>query len=272
MIDENSLTIAISTMYRDNLDFLKPIIPARLIDSVSILIINQTDRDKQLQSLQSNVVVINTEERGLAKSRNMAIRSINTPYAMLTDDDVILREDFIRKLDKGFSRFSDAVVIKFQAAKTGDTPFNKYPDKPIANLSLLERMNVSSIELVVNNDSLRGKNILCDENFGSGRTLSNASEYAFKKKKKKGGLQISYYPEIIVNHPGDCSGRDSRSDKLYYVNGALARKMFGRFYRIWAIIFFSFKIKQKSINISELKHFYSVFKKGVKKYDSLLKK
>ncbi len=271
MIDENSLTIAVSTMYRDNLDFLNPIIPVKLLDLVTVLIINQTDRDKQLQSSQSNIVVINTKERGLAKSRNMAIRSINTPYAILTDDDVMYRNDLIQKLQRGFTMFPDAGVIKFKAAKEGDIPFNKYSETPIKNLSVLGIMNVSSIELVINISKLKQTQVFFDEHFGLGATFGNGLEQAFLDNVRKKKLQIAYYSEFIVNHPHDCSGRDSKSDKLYYVNGALARKIFGKFYRIWALIFFSFKIKQKSIKIFELKHFYSVFRKGVKKYDSLLK-
>ena len=271
MINESSLTIAISTMFRDNLDFLHTIVSQKLYTGISILVINQTDSEKELKSTQPNITVINTLERGLAKSRNMAIRNITTRYAILTDDDVFLMSDFFYKIQKGFSTFPDACVIRFQAVKENNVPFSKYPNKPIANLSLFDRMGVSSIELVVNIDKLKSKKVFFDEYFGLGAVFGNALEQAFIDNVSKNNLQVSYYPEIIVNHPDDCSGRDSSSDKLYYVNGALARKMFGKFFKFWAVIFFFFKIKQSKIKLSELKHFYAVYVEGAKKYDSLIK-
>lgn len=271
MINENFLTIAVSTMFRDDLNFLDTIVPRGIITNVNILIINQTDDDKLLNTTQANIRVINTLERGLAKSRNMAIRNISTRYAILTDDDVILRDNIYDKIQKAFSAFPKAGVIRFQAAKEKNILFSKYPDKPIANLSLFSRMGMSSIELVVNIDKLKDTKVFFDENFGLGATFGNALEQAFIDNVKKSDLQIAYYPELIVNHPDDCSGRDSRSDKLYYVNGALARKMFGEFYKFWALIFFFLKIKQNKISLFELKHFYSVFIKGAKKYDTLIK-
>ena len=154
---------------------------------------------------------------------------------------------------------------KFSAAKSGDELFSNYAEQAQPDLSLFGILNVSSIELVLNTSVLREKNVLFDENFGLGAKFSNALEQGFLDNVRKAKLQIAYYPEVIVNHPEECSGRNDREERLYYVNGALAQKMFGS-YKLWAPVYFFFKLKQGSIKFSELSHYYKYYKNGGVEY------
>ncbi|QYJ67488.1 glycosyltransferase family A protein [Flavobacterium litorale] len=266
MITADSLTIAIATMFRENLIFLDAIIPKSILKSINVLIVNQTDSKRQLQSVYNNITVINTSERGLANSRNMAIANITTTYAILTDDDVIFRDDLLNSIDNGFKLFPDAAVVKFKAAKTDDIPFNEYSNSPIKNLSIFGIMNVSSIELVVNIKKLKQSKAFFDDNFGLGAIFGNGLEQAFLDNVRKKKLQIAYYPKFIVSHPDDCSGRDSGSDRYYFINGALSKKMFGSMSLLWTIVFLFFQVKQKNIKLRSVLHYYRIFRKGAQEY------
>ena len=271
MINEGSVTIAVSTMYRMDLTFLESIVPKHLLYKIPILVINQTDDARLLQTGHKNITVINTTERGLAKSRNMAINNITTTYAVLTDDDVIFRANLMDMLQKGFALFPKAGVIKFRAAKVGDAHFGNYRENAIKNLSILGIMNVSSIELAVNVEKLKQSNAFFDEYFGLGAAFGNGLEQAFLDNVRKKKLQIAYYPEIIVNHPDDCSGRNAKTERHYYINGALGRKMFGKMFTLWAGIFVVFQIKHKNIASRKIRYYYNIFKKGSDDYSELIK-
>ena len=70
-----SLEILISTKQRDNLDFLCNIFLNNNSHSNSVLIINQTDNIHFSCPTTDNIKLININEIGLSKSRNLAIES-----------------------------------------------------------------------------------------------------------------------------------------------------------------------------------------------------
>lgn len=266
MIKPDCIAIAVSTMYRQDLAFLSQIFPGTLLKSLNILVINQTDESRILESATPNIKVINSFERGLAKSRNLAIANIKQEYAVLTDDDVIFDEALAEKINRGFTKFPAAAVIRFRAQKAAGVFFSKYPQHPVSQLSLFGRLNVSSIELAINVKKLKEKQAWFDENFGLGATFGNALEQAFLDNVYKKKLQIAFYPETIVSHPDDCSGRDPKVDKFYYVNGALAQKMFGSLAVCWAFVFFFFQVKQKKLSFSHIRHAFIIYRKGSRDY------
>lgn len=269
MITPDSLEIAVSAMYREDLSFLAGIFPGNLLQTLNILVINQTDDTRRLTSPRENIRVINSSERGLAKSRNMAIKNCMCRYAILTDDDVIFEEDLLIKLNKGFMVFPEAAIIKFQAMKFGNTPFSDYAPDPITNLGLFGLMGTSSIEMVIDMDKLKDNNILFDENFGLGAVFGNGLEQAFLDNVRKRKLQVAYYPRVIVSHPHDCSGRNHTDHKYYYVNGALAQKMFGSLSLFWAFVFLLFQIKHKNIPVTRARHFFRIYRDGGRHYKKL---
>ena len=60
-------------MNRDNPDFLLPMFPFAHFSDFNILIVNQTVPGKELASGYPNVRVLNVFERGLSRSRNLAM-------------------------------------------------------------------------------------------------------------------------------------------------------------------------------------------------------
>lgn len=270
MVTNDSLTIAISTMYRSDTAFLKAIFSESQLTSLNILVVNQTDTQRTIKAAPANIKIINIYSRGLAKSRNTALENIVTKFALLTDDDVIIREDIVETLNKGFTRFENAAVIRFQACKVGNEPFSKnYPDAPVKMMNIFGIMNSSSIELAVNTELLNRYDIRFDELFGLGSVFGNALEQAFLSNVRNHNLQISYHPGFIVNHPAECSGKDASVNKLYYVNGALSAKMFTSRRGLWTFIFFLFKIKQGKITFKNFKQFFNAYNQGIEDYKKL---
>ena len=81
-------------MNRDNLDFLIPMFPSANFADFTILIVNQTTEKKLMNSDFPNLKVINSFEKGLSKSRNLALKNATKKILLIADDDVIYLPDF----------------------------------------------------------------------------------------------------------------------------------------------------------------------------------
>ena len=89
-----SLEILISTKDRDNLDFLNNIFVNYNAHSIPILIINQTQNLNFSCPHSDNINLINVNEIGLSKSRNLAIANAKADICLLADDDIVYENNF----------------------------------------------------------------------------------------------------------------------------------------------------------------------------------
>lgn len=124
---ETDVEILISTMNQDSLDFLVPMFPFLHFSNFRILIINQTQIGKKLESEYANIRVVNSFEKGLSKSRNLALENAAGKILLIADDDVIYQEGFSTKIINAYNQFPDAAVINFCAIKSDGSLMKEYP-------------------------------------------------------------------------------------------------------------------------------------------------
>ena len=109
-----SLEILISTKNRDNLDFLNNIFIKNNTHSNSILIINQTHKTDFSCPKIDNINLININEIGLSKSRNLAINNAKSDICLLADDDILYEENFDSIIISAFNLNPSADIITFK--------------------------------------------------------------------------------------------------------------------------------------------------------------
>ena len=90
MYQVSDIEILIATMNRDNLAFLEVMFSKTDVTKYNILIINQTTTEKQLHTTSHTINVINVLDKGLSKSRNLALQHATKKLVVFTDDDVVL--------------------------------------------------------------------------------------------------------------------------------------------------------------------------------------
>ena len=88
------LEILMSTMNKTSLSFLEPIFPNHNLEDLNILVVNQTQVGKELNSDLENIRVFNSYEKGLSKSRNLAIQNALGEICLIADDDTEYLPDF----------------------------------------------------------------------------------------------------------------------------------------------------------------------------------
>lgn len=194
-----SLEILVSTMNRNSLDFLIPMFPFCHFSKFLILVINQTDGNNLLFSDFPSVRVINSLERGLSKSRNLALKNARGKILLIADDDLIYREDFDSKIIQAHNQYIGKAIISFCIENSNGSLFKKYLPNAKKNLSLLELFNVLSVEISINKSILNKTGVRFDENFGLGSIFEMGEEAVFLSDIKNKKQQIAFVPVVIAD-------------------------------------------------------------------------
>ncbi|GAA6768336.1 glycosyltransferase family A protein [Flavobacterium sp. CGRL1] len=264
---ETDIEILISTMNQDSLDFLVPMFPYSHFSAFSVLIINQTQKEKILNSDYSNVRVINSFEKGLSKSRNLALENALGKILVIADDDVVYQEGFITKITDAYNKFPAAAVIQFSAVNSNGDLIKKYPSNSKVNLNSFDILNVSSIEMTVNKTVIDASQIRFDENFGLGAVFQMGEEAVFLSDLKAKNKQLVFDPQVIAMHENPTSSEKRNITDKYYIQGALFSRIFKKKYIVWLFIKVFFDLKHNKINFRNIKTVLKSAKNGHEKFE-----
>lgn len=245
--NKSDIEILVSTMDRENLDFLEPMFPFTHFSNLNVLIVNQTTEGKELLSSYNNIRVVNSFEKGLSKSRNLAVVNAKHKIGIVADDDLVFLEGFDEKVTKGFNHFPDATAIKFITVSFEGRPFRKYPEMPLSELSDLQLLNSSSVEMVFNVEKLRSSGKRFNENFGLGAFFPLGEEPILLNELHHSGWQVSHFPETIVSHSEDNNSGNISLMENYRIRGAYLAQIFGNKFPMWLFIQLAYNLKSGKV-------------------------
>ena len=193
--------------------------------SGNILIINQTDWEDivRIEERERNIRMISTTERGLSRSRNMAIQNAEGEICLLSDDDEEFAEGYAERIERYFEQLSDADIIAFDLG-------NKVTRlKPcISRVGRLTSLRLCSCQLAFRRKSILQAGVWFDPYMGSGSGNGCGEENKFLLDCLKAGLKIYYVPEQIAVLKTQESAWFFGFDKeFFYQRGAATRYMLG---------------------------------------------
>ena len=269
--------ILVATMHRTDLSFLKAMFPEDDYRRFQILVINQTDAEHQLESDSDSIRVINTEERGLSNSRNMAIENALGAICLVADDDVRYVKGFEEGILNAFlpseqagAKAKDAAVITFQVQDDEGNLYRNYPD--IEKHTKKTVFTVNGVVIAFKTDAIRSKGIQYNTLFGLGATFETADEYIFMNDVLEAGLIARFEPLVILTHPVYNSGMDSGSDRIIFARAALKQKYLGRLSYLWVFKYVRFLVAHNYIAKAQFWEKLKVGFAGIKKYKQLVKR
>lgn len=252
MFTLQDVEILVATMHRDSLDFLRNMFPEGSFADYNILIVNQTEPDRQLVSVYPNVRVINSTERGLSNSRNLALQHAIGNLCVIADDDVVFEQGFTQKIVDAYNERPDAALMVFRAADGNSRLYKNYPQAKHHPMSQLQRLSVMSIEMVVNLPVVKQSDVWFDSRFGLGSAFTMGEEAIFVNGLYKKGLTILAEPQLIVRHPAEDTHKKVSVNEKYYVQGAVFTKLFGIRWLLWIFIKMAFEIKNKKLSTRQV--------------------
>jgi len=223
-------------------------------ENVELVIVHQIYTDcKQQFNYDTYEKLFIRNEKGLSKSRNIALANANSDICMLCDDDIKLVQNFNKIILDTYNENPEADIICFQAIDENGIKFKNYhPKKRWLNLMTL--MKVSSIEITFRLKSIQEYSIKFDENFGLGTKMPTGEESIFLVDGYKKGLKILYVPVPIVIHPLESSGTEWDNENMIKAKGAMFARMFGKLG-----YFFNLLFSLKKYNLYKNKHSFRKF-------------
>ncbi|MDY5578098.1 MAG: glycosyltransferase family 2 protein [Lachnospiraceae bacterium] len=214
------------------------------------VVINQCENEKyeEFYTDMGYIRMYSTKERGLTKSRNMAIEKSDADICMLCDDDEVFVKNYENKIVQAYEKIHDADVIIFKMKNRPPS----FEDK-IIRLKFPKTMKVSSWQISFKKQSLKKKGIKFDELLGAGTGNGAEEELKFLWDCEKAGLKIYYVPtEIASVAQTESTWFKGFSDEFFYNRGATTRYIMGMPLAIMYAFYYCIK-KRKiySLDISE---------------------
>ena len=159
-----------------------------------VLLINQCSQDKiyDLQKGGQQIHRIDTTERGLSRSRNMAIEHATGDICLLCDDDEIFLPNYEKKIISAFSRLPDADLIAFRIFNHPCSLKNR-----VQKLRWVHCLKVSSCQIAFRRESVQNSPVRFDPLMGAGSGNGAGEEVKFLLDCVRQGMNIYFVPVEI---------------------------------------------------------------------------
>lgn len=224
------------------------------------IIINQCDNNKtsNIEHNGNNICIINTEERGLSRSRNMAIQNATGDICLLCDDDVLYVDNYEDILIKAFATLpqADIIVFNFKA-------INGRQRKDVVRVREAPKWKYyCSVRIAFRLDSIKTAKIKFDSNFGAGSLYGSGEEAIMLKTARSNNLKIYEYPAVIASvDSSNSTWYRGFDEKFFYDKGAQCKALYGILSYIY-IFYFAIRCKSKINFINRL----NLLRYGIKGY------
>ena len=243
-----NLTVLIACMHQCDHSIL-----TRMNVQTDAVVINQTDFERidkfsflNKNGRSCNVLFINTIERGLSKSRNLALKYAgDTDICLICDDDEILTENYENVILSEFQRNPGKSIIAFRFL-IGDNPDHRikrfYEEQ--RSIGYWSSHNISSVQIAFRYADIMSENIRFDETLGAGVTCAGGEENIFMHTCLKRGMKILYSPKLIATVSfAQSSWAGNMYSKKYFEDFAYARgkEVYGKTFAAIFSVYYAFK-------------------------------
>ena len=213
------------------------------------LIINQCPQSEILDEIKSDqktsgaqnrthvdIRMLNTNTRGLSKSRNLAIQHAVGDVCLLCDDDEQLDSSYEKIILKAYEMLPDADIICFRIANQPSRL-----DQKTQRLTRWTALRIASWQITFRRESIINSGIRFDENMGAGTGNGGGEEVKFLRDCIRAGLKAYYVPNSIgtVSQTESTWFRGFDRD-FFYRRGVTNRYMLGLPISILYAIYYSY--------------------------------
>lgn len=214
------LEILLSCMYQKDFS----IVEKSCITS-DVLIINQSDTDmrEELDKNGQSIRMITTVERGLSRSRNMAMKNARGSICLFCDNDEQFFCNYEQIVLDAFQRLQDADIILFDFENLPHT----FQDKEY-RLRFMDLFHAISCQIAYRRSSLESTMVSFHPFMGAGTGNGAQEENKFLIDCYKRGMKIYYVPtQIGCVMENESTWFNGYSEAFFYQRGGSTRQMLG---------------------------------------------
>lgn len=212
--------VLLSCMYQD--DFT---IAYKTKVNSDLLIINQCDREDYQETKVNGYLwrMISTRDRGLSKSRNLALVHARGRICQLCDDDEVFEENYREMVLRAFEELPEASLIGFNVHRINATMKKKYYTITKAKETDSYRTFASPMVAFRLKD-IKDNNISFNELFGSGTPWGPGEDSLFQRDARALGLKLYEYPDYLatVDYSNESKWFHGYTEEYFYNQGAFS--------------------------------------------------
>lgn len=191
-----------------------------------VVMVNQCSREgyDEFPNPRGTVRLFSTTQRGLTKSRNMALEKARAEICLLCDDDEQFEADYEEKILSAYEALPQADIIIF---RVDNVPTRSHGDQ-VKRLRFPQTMKVCSVQISFRRQRLLDAGVRFDELLGSGTGNGGEEELKFLLDCERAGLMIYYVPVQIASVGQDQSEWFGGFTESFFENrGATTRYVLG---------------------------------------------
>lgn len=209
--DNLNVELLISTMHQHDHSLLD-----RMQVNSDAVVVNQCDRNSigEFNYNGYSIKWINSKERGLSNSRNMALKNARGDIVLLCDDDEVLYDGYADNISNSYKEVSDADLIVFNINRIG---WNE-EEKRFSSIKRIPFFKTySSVHISFRRKQVINNSIMFDMHFGAGSGLySSAEDAIFCVECHRAGLKMYTYPLTIGQVTCESSSWFHGYDERYF--------------------------------------------------------
>lgn len=264
------LQVLLATMNKTKGEIISIIQESNL--HANVLIVNQCGRNASYTLCENNreLLVYETNEKGLSKSRNKALNESDGDICLIADDDILYVSELETIICNAFIENPEYDIIAFYVERSSD--FNQKEIGKQHVIGRLQSLSLMSVQIALQRDKVLAKGISFDEHFGAGSSkYICGEENIFLMDCLKKGCRILYVPIKIA------STSDTESTWFHGYNEQYFCSKGAVFYRLFPLLsmsmIFVFALTKRRIyqNDISLRNALRYMKCGRKECKKLMK-
>lgn len=261
-----TIVTLISTMHRRDINFLN-----KMNLQTNAIVVNQMGNIKHsyCSLFEDHLVkIINSQETGLSRSRNRAIKEADADICIIADDDIVYCNNYEKQVELAYKQHPEADIIAFQVDRFGGQRNKKFREHPSWE-NQFTLFKISSVEITFKRESIEKNGIQFNENIGAGTIFFQGEESVFLSDAFKKGLKILYLPiKIAATDISDSTWFSGYNEKYFESKGVTFFLINKSLFSLLCLQFLIRKRKMYKGHISFLNAYRSM-KNGKKKYEGL---
>ena len=231
-----SIEVLISCMHQSDWSIIQ-----RSNIQTDVLIINQCDQDTterctfiNYRGTECQARMIRTTQRGLSKSRNMALQNAQGDICIFCDDDEYFETNYSETILSAFQTYANYAIIAFRL----NYERKNFPNK-VCYYNRFTSGRLSSAQIAFRRVPILQKNILFDIKLGSGTGNGGGEENKWLYQLlSKSDIKAIYTPTLIASIQSSNSMWFHGYNQTFFINyGWTSRQIYGWFLGALYIIY-----------------------------------
>ena len=217
------------------------------------VLINQCDKnsEEKINIGDYEIKVFHRNERGVGKSRNLALEHASKDILLFSDEDIEYCDGYGQDILNEFEKHPEADLLLFNVEVCPER--RTYWNEGFTRVKWYNCGRYPAYSIAVRKEALERSKVWYSELFGGGAKYSNGEDSLFLKQCADCGLKM-YATDVVI---GKEEARESTwfkgyTEKFFFDRGVLFAFLYGNMAWVWALRFvltkkemFQGEIKQK---------------------------